>query len=72
MCEFLFQNVKKESVWSEHTSPDGTKYYYNKVTKKSQWEKPDELKTQEEVLTLFLFSFSHSYLPLISLPFSFS
>jgi pre-mRNA-processing factor 40 len=42
------EDTKKESIWSEYTSPDGTKYYYNKITKKSQWEKPDELKTKEE------------------------
>ena len=41
--------------WSEHTSPDGRRFYYNlKVlnimiqTNESQWEKPDDLKTDEE------------------------
>lgn len=28
------------SVWSEHTTPDGKKYYYNNMTKQSVWEKP--------------------------------
>ncbi|VDN01610.1 unnamed protein product [Thelazia callipaeda] len=35
-------------VWSEHTASDGRVYYYNKVTKLSSWQKPDELKTPEE------------------------
>ena len=29
--------------WSEHTSPDGKKYYYNAKTSESVWEKPKEL-----------------------------
>ncbi|KAI7983455.1 Flowering time control protein FCA [Camellia lanceoleosa] len=28
--------------WSEHTCPDGYKYYYNCVTLESRWEKPEE------------------------------
>ncbi|XP_020243041.1 flowering time control protein FCA-like, partial [Asparagus officinalis] len=28
--------------WSEHTCPDGFKYYYNCITRESMWEKPDE------------------------------
>ncbi|VDK67880.1 unnamed protein product [Litomosoides sigmodontis] len=35
-------------VWSEHIASDGRVYYYNKVTKQSSWQKPDELKTPEE------------------------
>ena len=31
------------SVWSEQTAPNGTKFYYNSVTKASVWEKPVEL-----------------------------
>ncbi len=31
--------------WTEHTAPDGRKYYYNSRTKQSSWEKPEELKT---------------------------
>ncbi|KAL4419958.1 hypothetical protein ABPG75_007056 [Micractinium tetrahymenae] len=34
--------------WTEHTAPDGRKYYYNSRTKQSSWEKPDELKTPAE------------------------
>lgn len=40
----------KKSDWTEHRAPDGRIYYYNSVTKKSAWEKPDELKSQAEVI----------------------
>lgn len=37
--------------WSEHTAPDGRKYYYNSRTKQSSWEKPVELvKAQEQAV----------------------
>lgn len=34
--------------WQEHSSGDGKKYYYNKRTKQSSWEKPAELMTPLE------------------------
>ncbi|KAI8098062.1 uncharacterized protein B0P05DRAFT_523202 [Gilbertella persicaria] len=36
------------SVWKEHTTPEGKKYWYNTATRASTWEKPDELLTPEE------------------------
>lgn len=36
--------------WTEHCAPDGRKYYYNNVTKQSKWEKPDEMKNEDEIL----------------------
>ncbi|XP_024006022.1 pre-mRNA-processing protein 40A isoform X3 [Eutrema salsugineum] len=36
------------SDWQEHKSADGRKYYYNKQTKQSSWEKPLELMTPLE------------------------
>ncbi|KAI7898550.1 uncharacterized protein BX663DRAFT_524529 [Cokeromyces recurvatus] len=36
------------SVWKEHTTPEGRKYWYNNITRQSTWEKPDELLTPEE------------------------
>eukprot|EP00252_Welwitschia_mirabilis_P018797 TRINITY_DN4200_c0_g1_i1.p1 TRINITY_DN4200_c0_g1~~TRINITY_DN4200_c0_g1_i1.p1 ORF type:complete len:676 (-),score=162.75 TRINITY_DN4200_c0_g1_i1:328-2355(-) len=36
------------SDWSEHTSPEGHKYYYNRVTGASQWDKPAELVAAEQ------------------------
>lgn len=40
----------KQTDWTEHVSPDGRKYYYNVKSKQSKWEKPDELKSEAEVL----------------------
>ncbi|CAN1281650.1 Flowering time control protein FCA [Linum perenne] len=40
--------TSKQSDWSEHTSPEGNKYYYNSETCESQWEKPEELCTSED------------------------
>ncbi|KAK4854710.1 hypothetical protein QYF36_000353 [Acer negundo] len=34
--------------WTEHTSPDGYKYYYNNMTGESKWEKPGELALFEQ------------------------
>ncbi|KAL8144374.1 hypothetical protein V2J09_017406 [Rumex salicifolius] len=39
---------KTPSIWLEHTSADGRRYYYNKKTKLSTWEKPLELMTAIE------------------------
>lgn len=39
------QQQQPKPDWTEHTAPDGRKYYYNNRTKQSAWEKPDELKT---------------------------
>ncbi|KAJ4797746.1 Pre-mRNA-processing protein 40A [Rhynchospora pubera] len=45
------QSVSSESTpsdWIEHTAADGKKYYYNKKTRQSSWEKPLELMTPIE------------------------
>ncbi|KAL6626892.1 hypothetical protein ACP70R_030618 [Stipagrostis hirtigluma subsp. patula] len=36
------------SDWQEHTATDGKKYYFNKKTRQSSWEKPVELMTPLE------------------------
>ncbi|KAE8008160.1 hypothetical protein FH972_004700 [Carpinus fangiana] len=34
--------------WIEHTSADGRRYYFNKKTRQSSWEKPSDLMTPME------------------------
>ncbi|KAK9665093.1 hypothetical protein RND81_14G089700 [Saponaria officinalis] len=34
--------------WTEHTSPDGLKYYYNSAAGESTWVKPEELTLYEQ------------------------
>jgi len=38
------------AAWSEHTHNDGRRYYYNRVTKQSSWDKPECLKNDSERL----------------------
>ena len=38
--------------WSEHTAPDGKKYYHNADTQDSVWEKPQKLKDWEVSLSI--------------------
>ncbi|KAK2195617.1 bifunctional WW domain/FF domain/Pre-mRNA-processing factor Prp40/Tetratricopeptide-like helical domain superfamily/FF domain superfamily/WW domain superfamily [Babesia duncani] len=38
------------SIWTKHVTKEGRCYFFNQLTKKSQWDKPDELKTDEERL----------------------
>ncbi|XWS24079.1 hypothetical protein CRYUN_Cryun28dG0070100 [Craigia yunnanensis] len=40
--------LQSSSDWQEHTSADGRRYYYNKKTRQSSWEKPPELMTPIE------------------------
>jgi pre-mRNA-processing factor 40 len=40
-------------TWTEHTAPDGRKYFYNAVTKESRWDKPDSLKSPLDVKKMF-------------------
>jgi pre-mRNA-processing factor 40 len=37
-----------DGAWTEHTAPNGMKYYYNSVTKESTYHRPDALKQQHE------------------------
>ncbi|KAK6116042.1 hypothetical protein DH2020_008311 [Rehmannia glutinosa] len=37
------------SDWQEYEAADGRRYYYNKITKQSSWEKPAELMTPLEI-----------------------
>ncbi|PHT60896.1 hypothetical protein T459_35252 [Capsicum annuum] len=40
----LGQREDASTDWREFTSPEGRKYYYNKVTRTSKWRMPDEVK----------------------------
>ncbi|KAJ6842706.1 pre-mRNA-processing protein 40A isoform X4 [Iris pallida] len=42
------QSELAASDWQEHTAADGKRYYYNKKTRQSSWEKPAELMTAIE------------------------
>ncbi|XP_057840950.2 pre-mRNA-processing protein 40A isoform X2 [Cryptomeria japonica] len=44
----LNSNSQSSSEWQEHTAGDGRRYYYNKRTRQSSWEKPLELMTPIE------------------------
>lgn len=36
-------------LWQEARNADGRVYYYNTITKATQWNKPEELMTPAEV-----------------------
>merc|ERR1739838_478740 len=36
--------------WTEHVANDGRKYYFNNITKQSKWDKPDQLKSEDELM----------------------
>ncbi|CAA0809070.1 Pre-mRNA-processing protein 40A [Striga hermonthica] len=40
--------VQTAADWQEYEATDGRRYYYNKITKQSSWEKPAELMTPLE------------------------
>ncbi|XP_074279209.1 pre-mRNA-processing protein 40A isoform X2 [Silene latifolia] len=45
---FARQRADASTVWKEFTTPEGKKYYYNKLTKESKWTIPEELKLARE------------------------
>ncbi|KAF7120218.1 hypothetical protein RHSIM_Rhsim13G0003200 [Rhododendron simsii] len=51
VSELVFPSIANplDSDWSEHTCPDGYKYYYNCATCESRWEKPEEYLLLERV-----------------------
>ncbi|PHT97559.1 hypothetical protein BC332_33515 [Capsicum chinense] len=46
VCSPLNESTRADAStdWREFTSPEGRKYYYNKVTRTSKWKMPDEVK----------------------------
>ncbi|XP_021850029.1 pre-mRNA-processing protein 40A isoform X3 [Spinacia oleracea] len=45
---FARQRADASTVWKEFTTPEGKKYYFNKVTKESKWTIPEDLKLARE------------------------
>jgi pre-mRNA-processing factor 40 len=43
----LGSSTASSTAWSEHTAADGRKYYYNRSTNQSSWEKPAELLSSQ-------------------------
>jgi pre-mRNA-processing factor 40 len=39
-------------VWQEAKNADGRVYYYNTITRATQWTKPEELMTAAEVCVI--------------------
>jgi len=40
---------KTKSGWAEYSTKEGRKYYHNKITQVTTWDKPDELKSAAEL-----------------------
>jgi pre-mRNA-processing factor 40 len=40
-------------LWSEARNAEGRVYYYNTITKATQWTKPEDLMTPAEVCDLY-------------------
>ncbi|KAJ2033938.1 U1 snRNP protein [Coemansia sp. S16] len=47
------QSGGQPTPWVEYKAPDGRVYYFNPATKKTTWEKPDELKSEQERLSVW-------------------
>jgi hypothetical protein len=43
------------SLWQEARNSDGRVYYYNTITKATQWTKPEDLMTPAEVTSTYYF-----------------
>lgn len=44
------------ALWQEARNADGRVYYYNTITKATQWTKPEDLMSPAEVSLLFCWS----------------
>jgi pre-mRNA-processing factor 40 len=49
MNGFPGRHAPPAPVWQEHHTNDGRAYYYNSVTKATQWTKPEEMMSPAEV-----------------------
>ncbi|ETW08904.1 hypothetical protein H310_01396 [Aphanomyces invadans] len=43
MADANLHDLGMPTAWTEHTAPDGRKYYYNAQTQESTWDRPAEL-----------------------------
>ena len=41
-------NNQGEVTWREYKAPDGRSYYYNPITKKTQWSVPTEFSNYQQ------------------------
>ncbi|GFP52490.1 pre-mRNA-processing protein prp40 [Trichoderma asperellum] len=48
MSSFAPPFPQPASAWQEHKTPEGRAYYYNNVTKVTQWTKPEEMMSLAE------------------------
>ena len=44
---FSPQRADATTPWKEFVTPEGRKYFYNKVTKQSKWTIPEDLKVRQ-------------------------
>ena len=42
------ETLSANGGWQKYFTPDGKAYYFNKITKSSQWTKPDAFGEGEE------------------------
>lgn len=40
-----------DAAWATYQTADGLEYYFNSVTEETTWDKPDSLKSQDELDT---------------------
>lgn len=54
MNGFKAPHGQQGTAWQEHQTPDGRSYFYNSVTKVTQWTKPEDMMGPAEVSFLKL------------------
>jgi pre-mRNA-processing factor 40 len=47
----VYSKEAVDQAWSEHTAPNGAKYYHNTLTKESSYDKPEYLQQKEAAAT---------------------
>lgn len=49
MKSYLSLSYLQSHGWEEYRTPEGEVYYYNTATGATQWEKPRELMSSEDI-----------------------